>query len=124
MPRQGAARRPYWTYDCQNCMRCMSICPTDAIQGSQAWLLFYIWLVALPVGALAAGALLGALGVSNSAVAGIVQLVSSYVWIVAAVWFAYGMLWLGLLVPGLRVVLSRATLTRRYRRYRGPGTRG
>jgi len=29
-------------------------------------------------------------------------------------------LWFGLRVPGLRFVLSRATFTRRYRRYRGP----
>jgi len=119
----GAVRRPYWTYRCQNCMRCMSNCPTDAIQGSQAWLLFYIWLVGLPVGALAAGALLDVLGVSDGAVAGVVQLASSYAWIVIAVWFAYGLLWLGLLVPGLRAVLARATLTRRYRRYRGPKAR-
>jgi hypothetical protein len=101
----------------------MSNCPTDAIQGSQAWLLFYIWLVGLPVGALAAGALLDVLGVSDGAVAGVVQLASSYAWIVIAVWFAYGLLWLGLLVPGLRAVLARATLTRRYRRYRGPKAR-
>lgn len=121
---RGAARRPYWTYRCQNCMRCMSNCPTDAIQGSQAWLLFYIWLVTLPVGALAASALAGAMDVTDGAVAGAVQLVSNYAWIVTAVWFAYGMLWLGLLVPGLRAVLSRATLTRRYRRYRGPRARG
>ncbi|PKQ15727.1 MAG: hypothetical protein CVT67_08400 [Actinobacteria bacterium HGW-Actinobacteria-7] len=117
---RGAVRRPYWTYRCQNCMRCMSNCPTDAIQGSQAWLLFYIWLIALPVGTLVAGILVRALGVSDGAAAGVVHLVSGYVWIAASVWFAYGILWLGLLVPGLRVVLSRATLTRLYRRYRGP----
>lgn len=116
----GKARRPYWTYDCQNCMRCMSHCPTDAIQGGQAWLLFYAWLISLPIAALVGTALLGTLGISTSWASGAIRFLVSYLWIVASVWLAYGALWLGLSVPGLRLVLSRATLTRLYRRYRGP----
>jgi len=119
---RGKMQRPYWTYNCQNCMRCMSNCPTDAIQGGQAWLLLYVWLLALPTGALAASALLNALRVSGHWVAGVTRLLAEYAWIVASVWLAYAVLWLGLLVPGLRFVLSRATLTRLYRRYRGPKT--
>jgi ferredoxin len=116
----GRARRPYWTYDCQNCMRCMSNCPTDAIQGGQGWLLFYVWLISLPVAATAATVLLGTLGISAGWLTGVVRLLTGYIWIVASVWLAYAALWLGLFVPGLRFVLSRATLTRLYRRYRGP----
>jgi Pyruvate/2-oxoacid:ferredoxin oxidoreductase delta subunit len=121
---RGRARRPYWTFDCQNCMRCMSNCPTDAIQGAQAWLLLYIGLMTVPVASLAATALLRPLGISGGIVRGVVRLLAGFAWIVAAVWGAYALLWLGLLVPGLRFVLARATLTRRYRRYRGPDGRG
>ncbi|MDY0341905.1 MAG: 4Fe-4S binding protein, partial [Coriobacteriia bacterium] len=120
---RGVARRPYWSYRCQNCMRCMSNCPTDAIQGGQSWLLFYMWLVSLPAGAWAAPVLLDAMGITGGVISGIVQLVISYIWIVAAVWGAYGLLWLGLFVPGVRIVLSRTTLTRHFRRYRGPDVR-
>jgi hypothetical protein len=102
-------------------MRCMSNCPTDAIEGGQAWLLFYIWLIVLPVGALVATALLDATGISG-VWSGSVGLLADYAWILVSVWLAYAALWLGLLVPGLRFVLSRATLTRFYRRYRGPET--
>lgn len=119
----GTARRPYWTYSCQNCMRCMSNCPTNAIQGGQAWLLFYAWLAALPVGASVAPVVLDALNISGGVIGSVAQLVTGYIWIVIAVWLAYGLLWLGLLVPGVRVVLSRITLTRRYLRYRGPDAR-
>ena len=119
---KGKMRRPYWTYNCQNCMRCMSNCPTGAIQVGQAWLLLYIWLLALPIGALAATALLNALRISGDWFAGVTRLLAGYAWIVVSVWLVYAVLWLGLLVPGLRFVLSRATLTRRYRRYRGPKT--
>jgi ABC-type microcin C transport system permease subunit YejB len=101
-------------------MRCMSNCPTDAVQGGQGWLLFYVWLVSLPVGAMAATALLSALGLWAAA-GSIVGLALSYLWIMVAVWSAYSLLWFGLLVPGLGAVLAKATLTPRYRRYRGPG---
>jgi ferredoxin len=119
----GRVQRPYWSYDCQNCMRCMSTCPTEAIQGGQAWLVLYVWLIALPVGALSATALLGSLGASGSAAYTAVRLLAGYLWIVVAVWLAYVVLWVGLLVPGVRFVLARATFTRLYRRYRGPDTR-
>jgi ferredoxin len=117
---EGRQRRPYWTYDCQNCMRCMSGCPTQAIQGGQGWLLLYIWLIALPAAGWAAARMSQALGVDGALADGAIRLVAGYAWIVVSVWIAYALLWLGLLVPGVRLVLSRATFTRLYRRYRGP----
>jgi len=116
----GPGRRPYWTFACHNCMRCMSRCPEDAIQGAQGWLLFYAWLAGLPV----AAAVTAGLGVSAGWASGAARLSVGSGWIVAAVWVAYGLLWLGLGVPGLRQVLGRVTFTRWYRRYRGPGRGG
>ena len=113
----GPGRRPYWTFACHNCMRCMSRCPEDAIQGAQGWLLFYAWATGLPV----AATVVAALGLPAGWASGAARLLAGYGWIVAAVWVAYALLWLGLGVPGLRSVLGRATLTRWYRRYRGPG---
>lgn len=118
---RGKAKRPYWTYDCQNCMRCMSNCPTDAIQGGQAWLLFYAWLTTLSLGGLAISAAARSLGFTDDLPFAI-TLLGDYLWIIISVWVAYAVLWLGLFVPGLRFVISRATLTRFYRRYRGPGS--
>ena len=113
----GPARRPYWTFACHNCMRCMARCPKEAIQGAQGWLLFYAYLAGLPVTA----AVMEGIGVSAGwpSVAG--RLLVGFGWIVVTVWMAYGLLWLGLGTPGLRWLLERATLTRWYRRYRGPG---
>lgn len=116
----GPARRPYWTFACHNCMRCMARCPEDAIQGAQAWLAFYVWASGLPVAAL----VVAALGVPAGWASGAARLLLGYGWIVGVVWATYGLLWLGLGVPGLRRVLGWATLTRGYRRYRGPGRAG
>lgn len=112
----GPARRPYWTFACHTCMRCMSRCPERAIQGAQAWLLFYAWLAGLPV----AAALVTWLGVSRGWASGALELLLGFGWIVVLVWAGYGLLWLGLGLPVLRTVLGRATLTRWYRRYGGP----
>jgi len=30
----GVAIRPYWTFRCQSCMRCMAYCPTQAVEAS------------------------------------------------------------------------------------------
>jgi len=114
----GPGRRPYWTFACHNCMRCMSRCPEDAIQGAQGWLLFYAWATGLPV----AAAVVAALGLPVGWASGAARLLVGYGWIVGVVWVAYGVLRLGLGVPGLRRVLAWATLTRWYRRYRGPGS--
>jgi ferredoxin len=114
------ARRPYWGFRCQNCMRCMSNCPNDAIQGGQAWLLLYVWLVTMPTGILVTTAVMGAFGLWGGAASSVVGLVSSYLWIMISVWTAYAALWLGLLVPRLGPLLAKTTLTPRYRRYRGP----
>lgn len=67
---------------------------------------------------------LDAMDVTSIVISGVLSLVTGYVWIMIAVWLAYGILWLGQLVPGVRFVLSRATLTRRYRRYQGPDGSG
>jgi hypothetical protein len=79
-----------------------------------------IKLIGLPIAAMAGTALLGVLGISAGWASGTLRLLINYLWIAASVWLAYGALWLGLSIPGLRLVLSRATFTRLYRRYRGP----
>jgi len=117
----GPGRRPYWTFACHNCMRCMSRCPEAAIQGAQGWLLFYTFVAGLPVVAALAAVVAAALGVPAGWASATVRLLVGFGWIVVTVWVAYGLLWLGLGVPGLRLVLARTTLTRWYRRYRGPG---
>jgi Pyruvate/2-oxoacid:ferredoxin oxidoreductase delta subunit len=117
---KGRRRRPYWTYHCQNCMRCMSDCPTEAIQGGQGWLVLYILLIALPVAGWTTAWISQALGVGGGLAGGAITLIAGYAWIVVSVWIAYVLLWLGLVVPGVRLVVSRLTFTRLYRRYRGP----
>lgn len=113
-------KRPYWTYQCHNCMRCMSACPTEAIQGGQAWLLFYTWLLTVPVASAGSAILLPRLGLTASWLRSALTLLMGYGWIVFSVWLAYALLWLGLSVPGLKQLLAGATFTRRYRRYHGP----
>lgn len=30
-------RRPYWSFACESCMRCMGFCPSQAVEVGQAW---------------------------------------------------------------------------------------
>ena len=117
---RGKSKRPYWSFHCQNCMRCMSNCPTNAIQGGQSWMVLYIWMTGLPIGALAAGAALDAMDMPAGFARSLIDALSGYAWTVGSVWIAYMLLWIGLTIPGVRFVLSKTTFTRFYRRYRGP----
>ncbi len=36
-------KRPYWSYHCESCMRCMAFCPRSAIEASHAWAAILIW---------------------------------------------------------------------------------
>ena len=29
--------RPYWTFTCESCLRCMNYCPNKAVEGGQSW---------------------------------------------------------------------------------------
>jgi Pyruvate/2-oxoacid:ferredoxin oxidoreductase delta subunit len=37
-------QRPYWTYKCESCMRCMAYCPEKAIEAGHSWavILYYV----------------------------------------------------------------------------------
>jgi Pyruvate/2-oxoacid:ferredoxin oxidoreductase delta subunit len=115
--------RPYWTFSCESCMRCMNYCPLRAVEASYPLivLLYYvtsfpIWMVALN-GLAARWAPLAAL---------------SGAWAEAVLQYLYSLLALGLSylafsalirIRPVNRLLTAATLTHYSRRYHEPGTR-
>jgi Pyruvate/2-oxoacid:ferredoxin oxidoreductase delta subunit len=114
-------RRPYWTLRCQSCMRCMAYCPEQAVEANH--------LLAVAVFALAARLpVVRAVRWIADQVPGLAFLTRLPRWLLDT---AVGALILSMVYPvlhrwlGLRWlnhVISRATLTRYYRRYHEPGT--
>jgi len=39
---------PYWSYDCESCMRCMNFCPEKAIEAGHSWAVILYYLTSVP----------------------------------------------------------------------------
>ena len=115
--------RPYWTYDCESCMRCMNVCPTQAIEAGQSFAVLLYFVTAVP----AASYLLGWLTRGVPVLAPL-----DHPWIVWLLQFAYTIVaiflayvaftWL-IRIPLVNRLFAYTTLTRWYRRYHEPATR-
>ena len=120
MPGPGR-RRPFWTFRCQSCMRCMAYCPAQAVEVS------YLWAVAIYV--LAHGLPITALLIwLTTLVPALTFLRGTPLWLLESV---LGIAVLGAAYPLLHFLLGNrranrfftlTTPTHYYRRYREPQT--
>ncbi|MCX7050154.1 MAG: EFR1 family ferrodoxin [Candidatus Sumerlaeota bacterium] len=116
--------RPYWTYTCESCMRCMAFCPLRAVEAGHSWavalgyaastagfLFFFHWLPPL------------AHWVENFHSYWVESLIL-YPYFLASMALAYFLFSLLLRVPFLNAIFTHTTLTRYFRRYQAPETKG
>lgn len=115
--------RPYWTFSCESCMRCMSFCPEQAVQAGQSWgvLLFYI------VSTFGVFQVLNRLspGVFGSdAINGFWPgKVIEYPFTLASLALAYFLFTFLVRIPVVNAFFAWTTLTRFWRRYHEPSVR-
>lgn len=105
--------RPYWTFSCESCMRCMGYCPEQAIQASHlgAALLWYATRFTLA----ASAAFLIPLPTP-------LPLVAGYFIRLAVFFVSYLPFWYLGRIPLVNSLFSWTTFTRFYRRYHEPET--
>lgn len=115
----GKNRRPYWSYRCENYMRCMAYCPNQAIEAGHSWAVILYFITSVP----AATMLLNELTAHFSGLnAGATSLLLEYVYVLASMYLAYLLFSLLLRVPWVNRFFSLTTLTHYYRRYHEPDT--
>ena len=114
--------RPYWTFHCESCMRCMGFCPTRAVEASHL-LAVGVYVLAVIVARLPLLTWLSTrvpiLGPLDSVPLWLLE----SVYALAAIGLLYPLFHLVLRVPGINRFFSRATLTHYYRRYHEPETK-
>jgi Pyruvate/2-oxoacid:ferredoxin oxidoreductase delta subunit len=110
--------RPYWTWHCESCMRCMAFCPHQAIDCSHLWALTATVLTALP-------ALIFFLApwLFPTTLAWVLGITAFVVWNYAAMFAAYALFAKLILHPRWNRVAWWGALWRRFRRYQEPGTK-
>ena len=110
--------RPYWTWHCESCMRCIAFCPHSAIDVSHSWALAITVATTLPVVLFFAAPqlfptpLLLSLGIA-----------AFVLWNYVAMFFGYTLFAKLILSPRWNGVAWWGALWRGFRRYREPNTR-
>ena len=114
-------RRPYWTFRCQSCMRCMAFCPAQAVEASHL-----LGVVAYLTGAIPATALATWLATHVPALAFLSEIAGRallWVGVMVALGALYPLFHAALRVGWVRRFFTLATPTHYYRRYHEPETR-
>ena len=123
MKTVGSRKRPYWTYHCENCMRCMGYCRKKAVEAGHSWAVLLYLITALPVVSYA----LAGLNRTFSFVPVIsgywtIQLIS-IVYILPSLFLSYWLFWQLIRFPLVNSVFTYTTLTHYFRRYHHPDTK-
>jgi Pyruvate/2-oxoacid:ferredoxin oxidoreductase delta subunit len=113
--------RPYWTFSCESCMRCMGYCPNKAVEASHSLAVFFYFLTMLPVSYYVLNELnkLMPVGQDHFLLNSLIDYCGTLL-IIFAVYFLF--YWL-IKIPLLNKLFTYTTLTHLYRRYHEPDTR-
>ncbi|CAB1075358.1 hypothetical protein D1AOALGA4SA_3178 [Olavius algarvensis Delta 1 endosymbiont] len=126
----GPKKRPYWTYHCENCLRCMGFCKKGAVEAGHSWAVLLYFIISVPVISYAWMWLHTALGfypVRNgywtTEVAYVFGFLIYIIYFLPAVFLSYWIFWHLIQFPVFNKFFSITTLTHYYRRYHQPDTR-
>jgi NAD-dependent dihydropyrimidine dehydrogenase PreA subunit len=113
--------RPYWTYKCESCMRCMAYCPEKAIEAGHSWaaILYFVS---------STDAFINLLTLLTPYARGIITnpwlgRPLKYAYLLASMAAAYWLFSLLLRVPFINHIFTYTTFTHIFRRYHEPETK-
>jgi ferredoxin len=115
-------QRPYWTFACESCMRCMGFCPEGAIEAGHLWAVGLYFILTVPfawwlLNAGAQAAFWPAPMPGSRTVFGL-----QYLFSLLALAAAYAGFWQLLRVRWINTLFTLTTFTHRWRRYHEPDT--
>lgn len=116
-------KRPFWTYHCEVCLRCMGYCHKGAVEAGHSWAAILYYLTTIPL-------LTFGLSKVNSSYLHIgepnflvlydtISVVNTIAGILLSYWF----FWLLIRIPIVNTIFSYSSLTHYYRRYHEPETK-
>jgi Pyruvate/2-oxoacid:ferredoxin oxidoreductase delta subunit len=121
---RGAPPRPYWTFTCESCMRCMNFCPHTAIEAGHSLALLLYLATSVPVGVLLLNRVAGRWpAVAAVQGVGAVQFMVQYPFFLLSLFATYLAVHLLIRNRVVNALFSYTTFTRLYRRYREPATK-
>jgi Pyruvate/2-oxoacid:ferredoxin oxidoreductase delta subunit len=130
MKDAGTRKRPYWTYHCENCLRCMGYCRKKAVEAGHSWAVLLYFITSVPVISYVWVWLHRTLkvypvlnGYWTAEAVTIFNFSIYIVYFLAAVFLSYWLFWHLIQFPVFNKFFSITTFTHYYRRYHEPETR-
>lgn len=107
------SKKPYWTFKCESCERCIAYCPEKSIQAAHSYIIILCWIVYGVVAAAAAQVMLQSQLLNNQFAAMIFQIAYT----IGFFYIGYHMLFFLTRFKPLAWLFSHTTFTKIYRRY-------
>ncbi len=115
--------RPYWRYNCENCMRCMAYCPEKAVEAGHSWAVILGYFTGLPVSVYFFKWLVDVSPAAASIDRAWLREILQYLYFYPALFLLYYLFSLLIRIPVINTLFTYTTLTHIYRRYHEPDTR-
>jgi Pyruvate/2-oxoacid:ferredoxin oxidoreductase delta subunit/flavodoxin len=126
----GTKIRPYWTYHCENCLRCMGYCKKRAVEAGHSWAVLLYFITSVPVISYVWVWLHETLnffpvksGYLTIEAVYIFSFLLYIIYFLSAVFLSYWIFWYLIRFPVFNTFFSLTTLTHYYRRYHQPETK-
>lgn len=112
---------PYWTYNCESCMRCMAYCPEKAIEAGHSWAVILYFVSSTSVSMYLLNLLVPYTGelIMNRWLSRPLK----YAYLLASMAAAYWLFSFLLRVPFINSLFTHTTFTHLFRRYHEPETK-
>ena len=119
----GGKNRPFWTYHCEVCMRCMAFCKKEAILAGHSWGVILYFITSVPF--------IMILLRKTKFLSFILPFTKDFwlnqiiemIYIIPALLISYWIFWLLIQIPFINTLFAYTTFTRYFRRYHEPETR-
>lgn len=118
MKRVRRKTRPFWTYHCEVCLRCMAFCKKEAIIAGHSWGIILLFITSIPFNYLLVRKtdLFTHMGIESFWLKQIVEMV----YVIPAIIISYWIYWHLIQAPFINTLFTYTSLTKYFRRYHEP----
>jgi ferredoxin len=116
-------KRPFWTYHCENCMRCMGYCKKKAVEAGHSLAILLFFLFSTPVTAKIISWLITSTGLSFEIKNYWIMFLLESLYYLPALFLSYWIFWMLIRMPVVNTIFSVTTLTHYFKRFHEPETR-
>lgn len=115
--------RPYWTFSCESCMRCMAFCPEKAIEASHSFGYILYLVTSIPASLYITNWISKKFPMNPLSDIGYANILMDYVYFFMSLFLFYLLFNLLTRIKIINMFFTFTTLTHIYRRYHEPDTR-